>query len=43
MKVTLVAAALFTGSAIFGADNSVPAEKTFDAPDGFKVSSGCLS
>jgi hypothetical protein len=39
MKIILAAAALFlTGSAICGADNSVPAEKTFDAADGLKVS-----
>src|SRR5580704_12532971 len=39
MKIILVAAALsLTGSAICGAENSVPAEKTFDAPDGLKVS-----
>src|SRR6266446_5696922 len=39
MKIILAAAALsLTGSAICGAENSVPAEKTFDAPDGLKVS-----
>ena len=39
IKIILVAAALsLTGSAICGAENSVPAEKTFDAPDGLKVS-----
>src|SRR6266436_5622405 len=40
MKIILAAAAALslTGSAICGAENSVPAEKTFDAPDGLKVS-----
>src|SRR6266403_5612073 len=39
MKIILAAAALsLTGSAICGAENSAPAEKTFDAPDGLKVS-----
>ena len=39
MKPIVTAALLLlTGSAIFGADNPVPAEKTFDAPDGLKVS-----
>jgi hypothetical protein len=39
MKIILAAAALsLTGFAICGAENSVPAEKTFDAPDGLKVS-----
>lgn len=39
MKIILVPAALLlTGSAIFGADNSAPAQKTFDGPQGLKVS-----
>jgi hypothetical protein len=39
MKIILTAGALLlTGSAIFGADNSVPAEKSFDATRGLKVS-----
>jgi hypothetical protein len=39
MKPIVTAALLLlTGSAIFGADNPVPAEKTFEAPDGLKVS-----
>jgi hypothetical protein len=39
MKIILSAALLLVaGSAIFGADNSAPAEKTFDAPHGLKVS-----
>jgi hypothetical protein len=39
MKINLAPAVLLlTGVAIFGADNSAPAEKTFDAPYGLKVS-----
>src|SRR5260370_37376287 len=39
MKIIPAAAALsLHGSAICGAENSIPAEKTFDAPDGLKVS-----
>ena len=39
IKIIFAAAALLlTGVAIFGADNSAPAEKTFDAPHGLKVS-----
>src|SRR6266481_6830 len=39
MKIIVAPAVLLlTGVAIFGADNSAPAEKTFDAPDGLKVS-----
>jgi hypothetical protein len=38
MKIILAAAALsLTGSAICGAENSVPAEKTFDAPNGLSI------
>ena len=39
MKIIVAPAVLLlTGVAIFGADNSAPAEKTFDAPHGLKVS-----
>jgi hypothetical protein len=39
MKIVLAPVVLLlTGSAIFGADNSGPAEKTFDGPQGMKVS-----
>ena len=39
IKIIFAAAALLlTGVAIFAADNSAPAEKTFDAPHGLKVS-----
>ena len=39
MKIILAPAALLlTGVAIFGAHGSAPAEKTFDAPHGLKVS-----
>lgn len=39
IKIIYAAAALWlTGVAIFAADNSAPAEKTFDAPHGLKVS-----
>ena len=39
MKIIAAPAVLLlTGVAIFGADNSAPAEKTFDAPRGLKVS-----
>jgi len=39
MKITLTSVALLvTGSVIFGADNSAPAEKSFDAPRDLKVS-----
>ena len=39
IKIIFAAAALLlTGVAIFGADNSAPAEKTFAAPHGLKVS-----
>jgi len=38
-KIILTPAVLLlSGSAIFGADNSAPAEKTFDAPNDLKVS-----
>src|SRR6266850_5608069 len=39
MKIIVAPAVLLlTGVAIFGADSSAPAEKTFDAPHGLKVS-----
>ena len=39
MKIIVAPAVLLlTGVAIFGADNPAPAEKTFDAPHGLKVS-----